>query len=64
MMTEFTAEKYDVLKELRKIRKRHYQETKHMSMEERASYYHQKSEKFQKELTEYKKNHESTNTAQ
>ncbi|MDR0608802.1 MAG: hypothetical protein LBG58_01705 [Planctomycetaceae bacterium] len=63
-MTGFTAEKYDVLRELRKIRKKHYQETKHMSMEERATYYHQKSEEFQKELAEYKKNHENANSAQ
>jgi hypothetical protein len=31
---------YDVLKELRKIRKKHYEETKNMSPEERREYYH------------------------
>ncbi|MDR2706536.1 MAG: hypothetical protein LBC02_12215 [Planctomycetaceae bacterium] len=31
---------YDVLKELRKIRQKHYEETKNMTPEERREYYH------------------------
>jgi hypothetical protein len=44
-------QRYDVLRELRKIRKKHYEETKHFSMAERMEYYHQKSEKFREELS-------------
>ncbi|MDR2439239.1 MAG: hypothetical protein LBE12_07720 [Planctomycetaceae bacterium] len=47
----------NILKELRKSRKRRYQETKNMSLEERAEYYHVKSEELQQEIAEYKKKH-------
>ncbi|MDR0704099.1 MAG: hypothetical protein LBF88_03845 [Planctomycetaceae bacterium] len=57
-MTKTIVQKYDVLKELRKARKKRYRKTQHMSIEERAEYYHKKSEEFQRELAEYKKNHE------
>ncbi|MDR1269039.1 MAG: hypothetical protein LBK82_05910 [Planctomycetaceae bacterium] len=44
-------EKYDVLKEIRKIRKKHYEETKHMSMAERMEYDRQKNKKFKEEFS-------------
>ncbi|MDR1484432.1 MAG: hypothetical protein LBT09_06375 [Planctomycetaceae bacterium] len=50
-MKEQTIEKYDVLKELRKIRKKHYKETKNMSMDEHMEYIHQKSKEFREELS-------------
>ncbi|MDR2115758.1 MAG: hypothetical protein LBP87_05190 [Planctomycetaceae bacterium] len=49
-MKEQIAENYDVLKELRKIRKKHYKETKNMSMDERMEYIHKKSKEFRDEL--------------
>jgi hypothetical protein len=41
---------YDVLKEIRRIRKKHYEETKNMSMKERMEYYHRKSEALREEM--------------
>jgi predicted HTH domain antitoxin len=43
----------NVLRELRRIRQKHYEETKHMSLNERAEYYHQKSREFRKELAKH-----------
>jgi carbamoylphosphate synthase large subunit len=40
----------DVLKEIRRVRKKHYEETKHMSITERMEYDRKKNEHFQKEL--------------
>ncbi|MDR2756522.1 MAG: hypothetical protein LBC20_12525 [Planctomycetaceae bacterium] len=54
----------NVLREIRRIRRKHYEETKNMSLNERAEYYHQKSQEFRKELAEHTQNHEKTNTAQ
>jgi predicted HTH domain antitoxin len=51
----------NVLKELRRIRRKHYEETKHMSLNERAEYYHQKSREFRQELAEHTKNNEKNN---
>jgi hypothetical protein len=42
---------YDVLKEIRKIRRKHYEETKNMSMEERKEFDCRINEEFQKELS-------------
>jgi hypothetical protein len=44
-----------VLRELRKIRNKHYEETKNMSMAERMEYYHKKSESFRARLEQYRK---------
>ncbi|MDR2706120.1 MAG: hypothetical protein LBC02_10110 [Planctomycetaceae bacterium] len=41
---------YDALKEIRRIRKKHYEETKNMSMKERMEYYHRKSEALREEM--------------
>jgi hypothetical protein len=41
---------YDVLKELRKIRKKHYEETKDMTPEERREYYHSKAKRVDEEM--------------
>jgi hypothetical protein len=45
------TKKNNVLKELRKIRTKHYEETKNMSMTERMEYYHKNSESFREELS-------------
>ncbi|MDR1270742.1 MAG: hypothetical protein LBK82_14595 [Planctomycetaceae bacterium] len=42
----------DVLKMIRKIREKHYNETKNMSAQERAEYDRKKRESFEKHLTE------------
>jgi hypothetical protein len=39
-----------VLRELRRIRNKHYEETQNMSLEERMEYYHKKSESFREKL--------------
>jgi hypothetical protein len=39
-----------VLREIRKIRNKHYEETKNMSLEERMEYCHKKSKEFREEL--------------
>jgi hypothetical protein len=44
-------QKYDVLKEIRKIRKKHYEETKHMSIAEQFEYDCQRHEKFKEEIS-------------
>ncbi|MDR3199253.1 MAG: hypothetical protein LBU34_15405 [Planctomycetaceae bacterium] len=41
----------NVLKELRKIRKKHFEETKNMTMAERMEYHRQKSERFREEIS-------------
>jgi hypothetical protein len=41
----------DILKAIRKVRKKHYEETKHMSMTERMEYYRKNSESFREELS-------------
>ncbi|MDR1485030.1 MAG: hypothetical protein LBT09_09425 [Planctomycetaceae bacterium] len=51
-MSKHTAGTYDVLKEIRKIRKKHYEETKNMSMEERKEFDCRLNEEFQKELSQ------------
>jgi hypothetical protein len=40
----------EVLKELRKIRQKHYEETKNMTPEERREYYHRGSETLRAEM--------------
>ncbi|MDR2651546.1 MAG: hypothetical protein LBC68_04430, partial [Prevotellaceae bacterium] len=50
---------YDVLKEIRRIRKKHYEETKNMSMAERVKFDRRKNERFREEISkmnfDYKK---------
>ncbi|MDR3197664.1 MAG: hypothetical protein LBU34_07305 [Planctomycetaceae bacterium] len=41
----------DVLKEIRRIRKKHYEETKNMTMAEKMEYYHKKSESLKEEIS-------------
>jgi hypothetical protein len=45
---------YDVLKEIRKIRERHYEETKNMSMKERMEYYRKGAERFKQKFEQYR----------
>jgi hypothetical protein len=40
----------NVLREIRRIRNKHYEETKNMSMEEQMEYYHRKSREFREKL--------------
>jgi hypothetical protein len=40
----------NVLREIRRIRNKHYEETKNMSMEEQMEYYHRKSEALREEM--------------
>jgi hypothetical protein len=42
----------NVLREIRRIRNKHYKETKNMSLEERMEYYHRKAESVDKKLAE------------
>jgi hypothetical protein len=42
---------YDVLKEIRRIRKKHYEETKNMSMAERVEFDRRKNEHFREEIS-------------
>ncbi|MDR3199251.1 MAG: hypothetical protein LBU34_15395 [Planctomycetaceae bacterium] len=49
-----TQKTNDVLKEIRRIRKKHFEETKNMTMAERMEYYHRKSETFEKEYAAVK----------
>jgi hypothetical protein len=42
----------DVLRAIRKVRKKHYKETKNMSIAERMEYDHQKSEKLREKLSQ------------
>ncbi|MDR2704653.1 MAG: hypothetical protein LBC02_02635 [Planctomycetaceae bacterium] len=50
---------YDVLKEIRKIRQKHDEETKNMSMKERMEYYHRKSENLDRKFPKF--GNEATN---
>ncbi|MDR2706275.1 MAG: hypothetical protein LBC02_10905 [Planctomycetaceae bacterium] len=40
----------DMLKVIRKVRKKHYEETKNMTPKERAEYYHRGSEALREEM--------------
>ncbi|MDR2754942.1 MAG: hypothetical protein LBC20_04485 [Planctomycetaceae bacterium] len=44
------TETYDILKEIRRIRKKHYEETKNMSLEERLEFDRQKHKKFKEKI--------------
>jgi hypothetical protein len=41
----------DILKEIRRIRKKHYEETKNMSMAERMEFDRQKHKRFKEEIS-------------
>jgi hypothetical protein len=43
-------DRYDVLKELRKIRNKNYEATKNMTFEEEREYYHRGSEALREEM--------------
>jgi hypothetical protein len=49
-----TDKNVDVVKMIRKIRKRHYEETKHMSLGERMEHDRKEVENFKKELAAVK----------
>jgi hypothetical protein len=44
----------DILKEIRRVRKKHYEETKHMSIAERMEYDRRIHEQFEKEFAAVK----------
>jgi hypothetical protein len=44
-----------VLRELRKIRNKHYEETKNMTTEERIKYYRKGAERFDAKLEQYRR---------
>jgi hypothetical protein len=46
----------NVMREIRRIRNKHYEETKKMSLEERMEYYHRKAENVDKALAEMRTN--------
>ncbi|MDR3198956.1 MAG: hypothetical protein LBU34_13910 [Planctomycetaceae bacterium] len=46
---------YDVMKELRKIRRKIYNEIKNLSIEEQMEYFHKGAERFDERMAKYRK---------
>jgi hypothetical protein len=59
MKTQKTGD--DVLKMIRKIRKKHHKETKNMSIDEQMEYYHKKAQRFDERLAQYRKEKNNKN---